>query len=232
VVPPVLFLGRPGRFRACEGVTRSVSGTPAGWLDNPGYEQVSSGATCHADIGGRSRDLESAQSATARCSIFFSVAARPDAGRPQGPTRGRSTVRRCSSAGPGRSGCPRILGHLMPCTRSAGRSSTKSKRRKFWRPRHFPGLSEHIPTRPKSRSNDMPKVRRPCRCLFPANCWPRRAGAGDQDGGGELKRARTEYVRNGLPSFGPVAICVPAGRPRQSAPSCPARLLTGCVAPT
>jgi peptide-methionine (S)-S-oxide reductase len=81
------FWGVQGVFEHVKGVTQAVSGYAGGTLANPGYEQVSSGTTGHAESV--SVTYDPAQVTYGRLlQIFFSVALDPTQVNQQGPDRG------------------------------------------------------------------------------------------------------------------------------------------------
>jgi peptide-methionine (S)-S-oxide reductase len=81
------FWGVQGVFEHVKGVTQAVSGYAGGSLANPGYEQVSSGTTGHAESV--SVTYDPAQVSYGRLlQIFFSVALDPTQVNQQGPDRG------------------------------------------------------------------------------------------------------------------------------------------------
>jgi len=81
------FWGVQGVFEHVKGVTRAVSGYTGGHLANPGYEQVSSGATGHAESVSVTFDPARVSYGTL-LRIFFSVALDPTQKDRQGPDRG------------------------------------------------------------------------------------------------------------------------------------------------
>jgi peptide-methionine (S)-S-oxide reductase len=81
------FWGVQGVFEHVKGVTRAVSGYSGGHLVNPGYEQVSSGATGHAETVSVTFDPTQISYGTL-LRIFFSVALDPTQVDRQGPDSG------------------------------------------------------------------------------------------------------------------------------------------------
>jgi peptide-methionine (S)-S-oxide reductase len=81
------FWGIQGVFEHVKGVTQAVSGYAGGRVANPGYEQVSSGTTGHAESVRVTFD-PSQVSYGALLRIFFSVALDPTQKDRQGPDRG------------------------------------------------------------------------------------------------------------------------------------------------
>jgi peptide-methionine (S)-S-oxide reductase len=81
------FWGVQGVFEHVKGVTRAVSGYAGGTVVNPGYEQVSSGATGHAESVSVTFD-PSRVTYGKLLQIFFSVALDPTQVDRQGPDWG------------------------------------------------------------------------------------------------------------------------------------------------
>ena len=81
------FWGVQGVFEHVKGVTRAVSGYAGGHVVNPGYEQVSSGATGHAESVQVTFDPTQVSYGTL-LRIFFSVALDPTQKDRQGPDWG------------------------------------------------------------------------------------------------------------------------------------------------
>jgi peptide-methionine (S)-S-oxide reductase len=81
------FWGVQGVFEHVKGVTRAVSGYAGGHVVNPDYEQVSSGATGHAESVRVTFDPTQVSYGTL-LRIFFSVALDPTQKDRQGPDRG------------------------------------------------------------------------------------------------------------------------------------------------
>jgi peptide-methionine (S)-S-oxide reductase len=81
------FWGIQGVFEHVKGVTRAVSGYAGGQVANPSYEQVSSGATGHAESVSVTFDPSQVSYGTL-LRIFFSVALDPTQKDRQGPDWG------------------------------------------------------------------------------------------------------------------------------------------------
>src|SRR6201999_3221989 len=81
------FWGVQGVFQHVKGVTRAVSGYAGGHVADPGYEQVSSGTTGHAESVSVTFD-PSRVSYGKLLQIFFSVALDPTEVDRQGPDWG------------------------------------------------------------------------------------------------------------------------------------------------
>jgi peptide-methionine (S)-S-oxide reductase len=81
------FWGVQGVFEHVKGVTRAVSGYSGGHVADPGYEQVSSGATGHAESVSVTFDPSRVSYGTL-LRIFFSVALDPTQKDRQGPDWG------------------------------------------------------------------------------------------------------------------------------------------------
>lgn len=81
------FWGVQGVFEHVKGVTRAVSGYTGGLVANPGYEQVSSGITGHAESVSVTFDPSEVSYGTL-LRIFFSVALDPTQKDRQGPDWG------------------------------------------------------------------------------------------------------------------------------------------------
>ena len=81
------FWGIQAVFQHIKGVTSAVSGYAGGWADKPGYEQVSSGTTGHAESVRVTYDPSKVSYATL-LKVFFSVAHDPTQLNRQGPDVG------------------------------------------------------------------------------------------------------------------------------------------------
>ena len=81
------FWGVQGVFQNVKGVTKAVSGYAGGSVANPSYEQVSSGATGHAEAVSVTYDPAQVSYGTL-LRIFFSVALDPTQVNRQGPDTG------------------------------------------------------------------------------------------------------------------------------------------------
>jgi peptide-methionine (S)-S-oxide reductase len=81
------FWGVQGVFEHVKGVTKAVSGYAGGHVVDPGYEQVSSGATGHAESVAVTYDPEKVSYGTL-LRIFFTVALDPTQKDHQGPDWG------------------------------------------------------------------------------------------------------------------------------------------------
>jgi peptide-methionine (S)-S-oxide reductase len=81
------FWGVQGVFEHVKGVTRAISGYAGGHVKNPDYEQVSSGATGHAESVRVTFDPSQVSYGTL-LRIFFSVALDPTQKDRQGPDQG------------------------------------------------------------------------------------------------------------------------------------------------
>lgn len=81
------FWGVQGVFEHVKGVTRTVSGYAGGHVARPGYEQVSSGGTGHAEAVRVTFDPKQVSYGTL-LRIFFSVALDPTQKDRQGPDQG------------------------------------------------------------------------------------------------------------------------------------------------
>ena len=81
------FWGVQGVFQHVKGVTKAVSGYAGGSVANPSYEQVSSGATGHAEAVSVTYDPAQVSYGTL-LRIFFSVALDPTQVNRQGPDTG------------------------------------------------------------------------------------------------------------------------------------------------
>jgi peptide-methionine (S)-S-oxide reductase len=81
------FWGVQGVFEHVKGVTKAVSGYAGGSVANPGYEQVSSGSTGHAESVSVTFDPSQVRYGTL-LRIFFSVALDPTEVNRQGPDTG------------------------------------------------------------------------------------------------------------------------------------------------
>ena len=81
------FWGVQGVFQRVKGVTQAVSGYAGGTVASPGYEQVSSGSTGHAESVQVTFDPAQVSYATL-LQVFFSVALDPTQVDRQGPDRG------------------------------------------------------------------------------------------------------------------------------------------------
>jgi peptide-methionine (S)-S-oxide reductase len=81
------FWGVQGVFEHVKGVTKAVSGYAGGHVANPGYEEVSSGATGHAESVAVTYDPAQVSYGTL-LRIFFTVALDPTQKDRQGPDWG------------------------------------------------------------------------------------------------------------------------------------------------
>ncbi len=93
------FWGVQGVFEHVKGVTKAVSGYAGGSVVNPGYEQVSSGRTGHAEAVSVTFDPSQVSYGTL-LRIFFSVALDPTEVNRQGPDSGTQYRSELFVAGP------------------------------------------------------------------------------------------------------------------------------------
>ena len=93
------FWGVQGVFEHVKGVTKAVSGYAGGSVANPGYEQVSSGSTGHAESVSVTFDPTRVSYGTL-LRIFFSVALDPTQVNRQGPDSGTQYRSALFTSGP------------------------------------------------------------------------------------------------------------------------------------
>jgi peptide-methionine (S)-S-oxide reductase len=168
------FWGVQGVFQHIKGVTRAVSGYAGGSVARPGYEQVSSGRTGHAESVKVTFDPKRVSYGTL-LRIFFSVALDPTQVNRQGPdvgTQYRSALfvasaeqERVASAYIAQLEAAHIYGQKIATQIGHGQT--------FWPAEdyHQDYLERH-PTQPYIAINDIPKVQGLQR-LFPEN-WAQR----------------------------------------------------------
>jgi peptide-methionine (S)-S-oxide reductase len=164
------FWGVQGVFEHVKGVTRAVSGYAGGHVANPDYEQVSSGATGHAESVSVTFD-PSEVSYGSLLRIFFSVALDPTQVDRQGPDSGTQYRSELFVSGPEQERVARAYVAQLEAARVFPRPiATRIDAAGPFYPAegyHQDYLDQH-PDAPYIAINDMPKVRG-LQTLFPAN---------------------------------------------------------------
>jgi peptide-methionine (S)-S-oxide reductase len=164
------FWGVQGVFEHVKGVTRAVSGYAGGRVANPGYEQVSSGATGHAESVSVTFDPAQVSYGTL-LRIFFSVALDPTQVDRQGPDSGTQYRSALFVSGPDQERVARAYVAQLDAGHAFSRPiATKIEAAgTFWPAEAYhQDYLEHHPDAPYIAINDMPKVRA-VQSLFPAN---------------------------------------------------------------
>jgi peptide-methionine (S)-S-oxide reductase len=162
------FWGVQGVFEHVQGVTRAVSGYAGGSVVNPGYEQVSSGATGHAESVSVTFD-PSRVSYGKLLQIFFSVALDPTQVDRQGPDWGTQYRSELFVSGPEQERVARAyVAQLEAAKVFSHPIATRIDPAGTFYPAeayHQDYLDRH-PDAPYIAINDMPKVRS-LQALFP-----------------------------------------------------------------
>ncbi|MGD0108830.1 MAG: peptide-methionine (S)-S-oxide reductase MsrA [Rhodopila sp.] len=159
------FWGVQGVFEHVKGVTQAVSGYSGGHVANPGYEQVSSGMTGHAESVRVTFDPTQVSYGTL-LRIFFSVALDPTQKDRQGPDAGTQYRSELFVSGPEQERVAKAyVAQLEVVTRidTAGPFYPAEAYHQDYLERH--------PDEPYIAFNDMPKVRA-LQSLFPQNWQP------------------------------------------------------------
>jgi peptide-methionine (S)-S-oxide reductase len=164
------FWGVQGVFEHVKGITRAVSGYAGGRVANPGYEQVSTGATGHAESV--SVTFDPAQVSYGKLlQIFFSVALDPTQVDRQGPDFGTQYRSALFVSGPDQERVARAYLAQLDAAHVFSRpiATRIEPAGPFYpaEPYHQDYL-EHHPDAPYIAINDMPKVRG-LRTLFPSS---------------------------------------------------------------
>jgi peptide-methionine (S)-S-oxide reductase len=164
------FWGVQGVFEHVKGVTRAVSGYAGGQLVNPGYEQVSSGDTGHAESV--SVTFDPAQISYGKLlQIFFSVALDPTQVDRQGPDRGTQYRSALFVNGPDQERVARAYVAQLEAAHAFSRPiATRIEPSGPFYPAeaYHQDYLEHHPDAPYIAINDMPKVHA-VQTLFPAH---------------------------------------------------------------
>ena len=167
------FWGVQGVFQHVKGVTRAVSGYAGGHVANPGYEQVSSGSTGHAESVSVTFDPAQVSYGTL-LRIFFSVALDPTQKDRQGPDWGTQYRSELFINGPEQERVARAYVAQLDAAHTFSRPiATRIDPIEAFYPAeayHQDYLEQH-PDAPYIAINDMPKVQTLHR-LFPANWQP------------------------------------------------------------
>jgi peptide-methionine (S)-S-oxide reductase len=164
------FWGVQGVFEHVKGVTRAVSGYAGGKTVNPGYDQVSSGMTGHAESVSVTFD-PSQVSYGKLLQIFFSVALDPTQVDRQGPDRGTQYRSALFVSGPDQERVARAYVAQLEAAHEFSRPiATRIEPAGPFYPAeaYHQDYLEHHPDAPYIAINDMPKVRA-VQTLFPAN---------------------------------------------------------------
>ena len=196
------FWGVQGVFEHVKGVTRAVSGYAGGQVANPGYEQVSSGTTGHAESVSVTFDPAQISYGTL-LRIFFSVALDPTQVDRQGPDRGTQYRSALFVTSPEQDRVAHAYVAQLEAAHAFSRPiATRIEPAGPFYPAeaYHQDYLEHHPDAPYIAINDMPKVHA-VQSLFPAH-WRERTGSGGQDRVGELKsRSSPTPDRGGSPSW-------------------------------
>jgi peptide-methionine (S)-S-oxide reductase len=164
------FWGVQGMFEHVKGVTRAVSGYAGGSVVNPGYEQVSTGTTGHAESVSVTFDPTQI-SYGELLRIFFAVALDPTQVDRQGPDWGTQYRSALFVSGPDQE---RVARGYIAQLESAHAFSRPIATRVEPAGPFYPAEAyhqdylEHHPDAPYIAINDMPKVRG-LQTLFPAH---------------------------------------------------------------
>jgi peptide-methionine (S)-S-oxide reductase len=164
------FWGVQGVFEHVKGVTKAVSGYAGGHVDNPGYEQVSSGTTGHAESVSVTFDPAKV-SYGELLRIFFSVALDPTQIDRQGPDTGTQYRSVLFVTTPDQDKVARAYIAQLEAVHAFSRPiATKVENAgTFWPAEAYhQDYLEHHPDAPYIAFNDMPKVRA-LEKLFPAD---------------------------------------------------------------
>ena len=164
------FWGIQGVFEHVKGVTRAVSGYAGGHVANPGYEQVSTGSTGHAESVSVTFDPAQISYGTL-LQIFFSVALDPTQVDRQGPDWGTQYRSVLFAGSPEQERVARAYIAQLEAAHSFGRPiATKVEPAGPFYPAeayHQDYLERH-PDAPYIAFNDMPKVHN-LQTLYPAH---------------------------------------------------------------
>jgi peptide-methionine (S)-S-oxide reductase len=162
------FWGVQGVFEHVKGVTRAVSGYAGGSVANPGYEQVSTGTTGHAESV--SVTFDPAQISYGQLlQIFFSVALDPTQVDRQGPDWGTQYRSALFVTSPDQEKVARAyVAQLESAHAFSHPIATKIESSGPFYPAeaYHQDYLEHHPDAPYIAINDMPKVRG-LQTLFP-----------------------------------------------------------------
>jgi peptide-methionine (S)-S-oxide reductase len=167
------FWGVQGVFEHVQGVTRAVSGYAGGRVTNPNYEQVSSGATGHAESVSVTFNPAQVSYGTL-LRIFFSVALDPTQKDRQGPDWGTQYRSEVFVNGPDQERVARAYIAQLEAAHAFSRPIVTriDPAGPFYAAEgyHQDYLDQH-PDAPYIAINDMPKVRA-LQTLFPQNWQP------------------------------------------------------------
>lgn len=162
------FWGVQGVFEHVKGVTRAVSGYAGGRVADPGYEQVSTGTTGHAESV--SVTFDPAQISYGQLlQIFFSVALDPTQVDRQGPDWGTQYRSALFVSGPDQERVARAYVAQLEAAHAFSRPiATRIEPAGPFYPAeaYHQDYLEHHPDAPYIAINDMPKVRG-LQTLFP-----------------------------------------------------------------
>ncbi len=163
------FWGVQGVFEHVKGVTRAVSGYAGGQVANPGYEQVSTGTTGHAESVSVTFDPAQISYGTL-LRIFFSVALDPTQVDRQGPDRGTQYRSALFVTNPEQDRIAHAYVAQLEAAHAFSRPiATKIEPAGPFYPAegYHQDYLEHHPDAPYIAINDMPKVHA-VQSLFPA----------------------------------------------------------------
>jgi peptide-methionine (S)-S-oxide reductase len=164
------FWGIQGVFEHVKGVTRAVSGYAGGGVANPGYEQVSTGATGHAESVSVTFDPAQVSYGTL-LRIFFSVALDPTQVDRQGPDSGTQYRSVLFVSSPDQERVAHAYVTQLEAAHAFSRpiATRVESAGAFWPAEGYhQDYLEHHPDAPYIAINDMPKVRA-VQTLFPDN---------------------------------------------------------------
>jgi peptide-methionine (S)-S-oxide reductase len=164
------FWGVQGVFEHVKGVTLAVSGYTGGQVVNPGYEQVSTGTTGHAESVSVTFDPTQI-SYGQLLRIFFSVALDPTEVDRQGPDWGTQYRSALFVTSPDQERVARAYVAQLEATHAFSRPiATRIEPSGPFYPAegYHQDYLEHHPDAPYIAFNDMPKVRA-MQTLFPLN---------------------------------------------------------------
>jgi peptide-methionine (S)-S-oxide reductase len=164
------FWGVQGVFEHVKGVTRAVSGYAGGQVVNPGYEQVSTGTTGHAESVSVTFDPTQISYANL-LRIFFSVALDPTQVDRQGPDWGTQYRSALFVTSPDQERVARAYVAQLDAAHAFSRPiATRIEPSGPFYPAeaYHQDYLEHHPDAPYIAINDMPKVRA-LQTLFPSN---------------------------------------------------------------
>jgi peptide-methionine (S)-S-oxide reductase len=167
------FWGVQGVFEHVKGVTQAISGYAGGRVANPGYEQVSSGTTGHAESVSVTFDPNRVSYGTL-LRIFFSVALDPTQKDRQGPDWGTQYRSELFVSGPEQERVAKAYVAQLEAAHAFSRPiATRIDPAGPFYPAeaYHQDYLERNPDAPYIAINDMPKVHA-LQTLFPENWQP------------------------------------------------------------